>query len=437
MNDNIDDWINSLSCSNEEEEQSPSEAGIIPQESLQPEPEQPQAQGLSEEDFDNILEDYGFTPPEDVEAEEITEEESEEEEEVVNTDSSEEYHENMGEGRDLDAEEDANWQGAISPVVESSVMVDSDGREYVIDAWNGQRIYLHSEVVDAINSTSDSVASNILAANRELIASEEQATQVQQPETTPAPQDESMLPLNSPTILLDESTTRFSGAEWYNEIQRKSIIVAGCGGIGSNVSFQLARMHPASIVLYDDDVVETVNMAGQLFSRNDVGKAKVDAMLDMISLYTNMQNIYALRQRFEPNTEAGDIMICGFDNMSARKTFFEAWKNHVYRKPEEYRKNCLYLDGRLSMEVLQVLCITGDDFTNIARYENEYLFSDEDADATVCSMKQTTYLACMIGSVMVNLFINWAAGLLDPIMPYDLPFFTEYDAQNMIFKTVK
>ena len=416
MNENIDDWINSLSCSNEEEE-SPSNSEVIPQEALQPEPEQPQAQGLSEEDFDNILEDYGFTPPEDVEAEEITEEESEEEEEVVNTDSSEEYHENIGEGRDPDAEEYADWQEAI----------DSGGISLVVD----------SGVVDADSPIADSIASNILAANRELIASEEQATQAQQPETTPSPQDESMLPLNSPTILLDESTTRFSGAEWYNEIQRKSIIIAGCGGIGSNAAFQLARMHPASIVLYDDDVVETVNMAGQLFSRNDVGKAKVDAMLDMISLYTNMQNIYALRQRFEPNTEAGDIMICGFDNMSARKTFFEAWKNHVYRKPEEYRKNCLYLDGRLSIDTLQVLCITGDDFTNMARYENEYLFSDEDADATVCSMKQTTYLACMIGSVMVNLFTNWAAGLLDPIMPYDLPFFTEYDAQNMIFKTVK
>ena len=419
MNDNIDDWINSLSCSNEE--------------ALQPEPEQTHTQGLSEEDFDNILEDYGFTPPEDVEAEEITEEESEEEEEVVTTE----------ETRDLDAEEDADWQeaidsGGISPVVESSgIMVDSDGREYVIDASNGQRVYLHSEVVDAANSTSDSVASNILATNRELIASEEQATQAQQPETTPAPQDESTLPLNSPTLLMDESTTRFSGAEWYNEIQRKSIIVAGCGGIGSNLAFQLARMHPASLVLYDDDIVETVNMAGQLFSRDDVNKAKVDAMLDMISKYTNMQNIYALRQRFEPNTEAGDIMMCGFDNMSARRTFFDAWQKHVFSLPKENWHKCLFLDGRLSMTDLQVLCVTGDNAYAMTEYRDQYLFSDEDADATVCSMKQTTYLACMIGSVMVNLFTNWVANLLDPVIPYDLPFFTEYDAQNMIFKTIK
>lgn len=50
-------------------------------------------------------------------------------------------------------------------------------------------------------------------------------------------------------------------------------------------------------------------------------------------------------------------------------------------------------------------------------------------------MKQTTYLACMIGSLMVNLFTNFIANSLNPVIPYDLPFFTEYDSQNMLFKT--
>jgi hypothetical protein len=84
---------------------------------------------------------------------------------------------------------------------------------------------------------------------------------------------------------------------------------------------------------------------------------------------------------------------------------------------------------------LQIFCITGDDTANMARYSNNYLFSDDEADETVCSMKQTTYLACMIGSLMTNLFTNFVANLLNPVIPYDLPFFTEYDAQNMIFKT--
>lgn len=243
------------------------------------------------------------------------------------------------------------------------------------------------------------------------------------------------LPLNSPTLLLDESTTRFSGAEWYKEIQKTRVIVAGIGGIGSNFVFQLARMVPACITMYDNDNVERVNMAGQLFSTDNIGTAKVSAIATMIQSYTSMRQINAIQELFTNNTEPGDIMVCGFDNMSARRVFFNSWKKHVESKPLEKRAKCLYLDGRLSIDTLQILCITGDDSFNIERYSNEFLFLDSEADATICSMKQTTYLACMIGSLMVNLFTNFIANQLNPVIPYDLPFFTEYDAQNMIFKT--
>ena len=247
--------------------------------------------------------------------------------------------------------------------------------------------------------------------------------------------DDAKIPLNSPTLLVDESTARFSGAEWFNEIQKARIIIAGIGGIGSNVAFQLARMIPANLTLYDDDIVEMVNMAGQLYSYNDVGKSKVDAIADMIGRYTSMRQVLAIKDKFASDKEPGDIMICGFDNMSARKTFFNSWRNHISNKSVEERSKCLYLDGRLSMDTLQILCIKGDDQYNVERYEREFLFADYEADATVCSRKQTTYLACMIGSLMVNLFTNFIANSLNPVIPYDLPFFTEYDAQNMLFKT--
>lgn len=247
--------------------------------------------------------------------------------------------------------------------------------------------------------------------------------------------EDAKIPLNSPTLLLDDTTSRFSGAEWYQAIQNTNIILAGLGGIGSNAALQIARMVPAKLILYDDDNVELANMAGQLYSYADFGKTKVDAIADMISLYTSMTRVQAIAQKFTKFTEPGDIMICGFDNMMARKTFFYSWKRHIEGKSMEERAKCLYIDGRLSMDTLQVLCIKGDDEYNIDRYSKEFLFSDADADATVCSMKQTTYLACMIGSIITNLFTNFVAGTLNPIIPYDLPFFTEYDAQNMIFKT--
>lgn len=247
--------------------------------------------------------------------------------------------------------------------------------------------------------------------------------------------DDAKIPLNSPTLLIDESTTRFSGAEWFNEIQKARIIVAGIGGIGSNVAFQLARMIPANLTLYDDDNVEMVNMAGQLFSNNNIGESKVDAIANMIYNYTSIKQVLAVKDKFTSDKEPGDIMICGFDNMKARKTFFNSWCNHISNKSIEERSKCLYLDGRLSMDTLQILCIKGDDQYNIDRYKREFFFADYEADATVCSRKQTTYLACMIGSLMVNLFTNFIANSLHPVIPYDLPFFTEYDAQNMLFKT--
>lgn len=263
---------------------------------------------------------------------------------------------------------------------------------------------------------------------------EEEVTQVEVPAASP---DENLLPLNSPTLLIDESTSRFSGTEWYNEIQKTRIILAGLGGIGSYCAYNLARMNPTALFLYDDDVVEQVNMSGQLYSQQDIGKPKVDAVSDMLSQYTVMRNIYAIKDRFTEHSEPGDIMICGFDNMAARKTFFDAWHNHMlhYTTTKE-RAKCLFLDGRLSIDTLQIFCITGDNEYACDEYYSKYLFSDSEADETVCSMKQTTYLACMIGSFIVNLFTNWVANSLNPVIPYDLPFFTEYDAQNMIFKTV-
>jgi FlaA1/EpsC-like NDP-sugar epimerase len=178
--------------------------------------------------------------------------------------------------------------------------------------------------------------------NQEPHEPEQAVNEAQQAVVDASQQQENLIPLNSPTLLLDESTTRFSGAEWFNEIQKKDIIVAGQGGIGSNLSFQLARMHPASMVLYDDDTVETVNMAGQLYARNDIGKSKVTAISDMITSYTNMQNIYAVKDKFTYSTEAGNIMMCGFDNMEARRIFFSKWHDHVMSIPAEERKNCLY-----------------------------------------------------------------------------------------------
>lgn len=243
------------------------------------------------------------------------------------------------------------------------------------------------------------------------------------------------IPTNSGSLLIDESTSRFSSAIWYEAIQRKTAILAGVGGIGSYVGFLLARMKPAALFIYDPDIVETVNMSGQLYSREDVGNLKVNAFSGMVSKYCDYNSVFAVPERFDESNYASDIMICGFDNMTARKIFFNKWLDHVRGKSEAERANCLYIDGRLAAEEFQVLCIKGDDEFNINRYEKEFLFSDIEADATVCSYKQTTFMANMIASVMVNLFVNFVANQCEPLIDRDLPFYTTYSAETMYYKT--
>lgn len=440
-----------------------------------------------DEYLQNILSDNGFHEPpseEDIpeEAHNLTDDEqdllasvildNQEPEETLNeeVDEDDEYDENQGEGRDLDAEEDADWDNAFSQGLIREVDIEraeinaavatsrltneqiaADVSQVVQPLTyrgtneNGDIVVEGPDGQDVVIASSEVATNSVLAgttADDEVHFHMANGSVIDVPiihETTEATREElhneGILPLNSPTLLLDEATSRFSGTEWYNEIQKARIIVAGIGGIGSNLVFQLARMSPEAIFMYDDDNVEMANMSGQLYSTEDIGKSKVDALEDMMRKYTSMRNIFALKQRFESDSEPADIMMCGFDNMSARKTFFQNWAAHIENKSQEEKAKCLFLDGRLSIDTLQVFCITGNDYYNQTRYIREFLFSDAEAEATVCSRKQTTYLACMIGSIMTNLFTNWVANSLSPIIPYDLPFFTEYDAQNMIFKT--
>ena len=241
------------------------------------------------------------------------------------------------------------------------------------------------------------------------------------------------IPTNSATLLVDEATSRFSSAIWYENIQKKTIIVAGIGGIGSWATLLLARLKPASMFIYDNDIVEAVNMSGQLYSQSDLGKLKVSALAKMIENYANYRSIFAVSERFTSESEASDIMICGFDNMVARRLFFNKWAAHVASKPAEERAGCLYIDGRLAAEEFQILCIKGDDEYNINRYSKEFLFSDIEADETVCSYKQTTFCANMIASYMVNLFVNFCANEVGAYR--ELPFLTTYNAETMYLKT--
>lgn len=245
------------------------------------------------------------------------------------------------------------------------------------------------------------------------------------------------IPVNSRTLEIDETTSRFSSAIWYEKLQEQTITLAGVGGIGSYVGFLLSRMKPERLIIYDPDTVETVNMSGQLYGINDIRFRKVVALANMIRQYSTYYNVTAFASTYNSSSDATDIMICGFDNMMARRVFFNNWLEHVKSKStEEEKKNCLYIDGRLAAEEFQVLSIQGNDERAIKEYKDKWLFSDEEAEETICSYKQTTFMANMIASTIVNVFVNFVANMCNPIIDRAVPFFISYNAETMFTKTV-
>ena len=246
------------------------------------------------------------------------------------------------------------------------------------------------------------------------------------------------LPLNSPTLSINETTSRFNSALWATKISQQHVVLAGVGGIGSYVAFLLARLNIRRLSLLDDDKVEMANLSGQFYSASDINKYKVTAMRSKLADYSSFYGVDAYSKRFteeDSRSFANPIMICGFDNMLARRIYYSAWKRQLERLSVEQQKECLFIDGRLAAEEYQVFCIRGDDEYNKTRYERDFLFDDSEAEATVCSYKQTSFMANQIASTMVNLFVNHIANQCEPLFDRDVPFYTTYDGITMYFKT--
>jgi len=229
--------------------------------------------------------------------------------------------------------------------------------------------------------------------------------------------------------------TRFSGAEWFERAKQADILLAGVGGIGSWAAMLLSRIQPNSISIFDDDIVEFENLAGQLYMMSNIKHFKASSTAHNLIEFSNYSKTNVFNEKYTGQMSK-DIMICGFDNMKARKLYFDCWLWHVNTIEKDKRSKCLFVDGRLGLEELQIFSIRGDEPKNIERYINEYLFDDSEAEQVPCSMKQTSFMAAMIGSLITNIFINFITNIGEEMDIRSFPFITLYNASDMQMKLI-
>lgn len=242
-------------------------------------------------------------------------------------------------------------------------------------------------------------------------------------------------------VLRTNTYTRINGAPWMNMTSNLDVVIAGCGGIGSNFGIAISRINPYMITVYDYDKVDAYNLAGQFFTWSDCGTEKSLALANKMhsfgyggytdnrcSALNNASPIWEHYQR-----EHYKVMAACPDSMDSRKAIWTKFKSYI----ENDRRNGnsslgLYIDGRLAAEHYQLIIVPMDDKKAIEKYENEYLFDSSEAEETVCSYKQTSYSAMMLGSVMANAVINWLNNKVENSAKRNLPFRIEYAADLML-----
>lgn len=226
--------------------------------------------------------------------------------------------------------------------------------------------------------------------------------------------------------------TRFKDAPFYKP--DLDIIIAGLGGIGSNVSYSLCRQG-YTMYLYDFDTIELHNVGSQMYGIPDIGKNKADKARELAALYGN-KKVFPMG-KFTEDSPIDNIVFACFDNMAARKLLFEKWLDHQLSKDEDYRKENpneinIFLDGRMTAQDYQV-------FTVKSKLEAEVykktLFDDSEIPDLPCSYKATCHTGMNIGAIMSTIFLNYVANKISDINFREVPFATTFSNELLKFET--
>lgn len=197
--------------------------------------------------------------------------------------------------------------------------------------------------------------------------------------------------------------SRFQEAPWFNPNNKPVVLIGGAGGIGSWLTVLLTRAG-FDCHVYDFDVLEELNMAGQCFSHTSIGKPKVEALSEMVQLMCNeVPNVY--NETVTEETMTNNIVFSAFDNIAARRIMFNSWL-----REHKGQNNAIFIDGRLLAEQLTTYCIRGNDEDAIHDYLTNHLPDDSKIPDAPCAMKQTSHFAAGIADKMVRWFTNFLAG---------------------------
>lgn len=94
------------------------------------------------------------------------------------------------------------------------------------------------------------------------------------------------------------------------ELLKGRIHIIGCGSVGSTVAENIARFGISDMVLYDFDTVEARNVVNQLFTQEDIGRLKTEALADHIRRIDPDCRVKLVNTGWNGQKLAGYVFLC-------------------------------------------------------------------------------------------------------------------------------
>ncbi len=183
--------------------------------------------------------------------------------------------------------------------------------------------------------------------------------------------------------------------------------VIGCGGIGSWTILALSKLGCSNIVAFDHDKVEIHNTPSQLYSSDNVGQMKTDALKENILKLTG-NSIISVPYQFEEWDHSDicpHIIIVTVDSIESRKTIWEKIK---------LMKFDLLIDARMAGEFLRVLSVSPLNAYSVQLYEKG-LNSIVKPHEEVCTARAIIYNVFFCAGIIANYVKKYIKG--EPIEP--------------------
>ena len=167
--------------------------------------------------------------------------------------------------------------------------------------------------------------------------------------------------------------------------------IIGAGSIGSWVALTLAKLGAEDITVWDFDTVERHNGPNQIYRPADIGRPKVDCLVEIIGELTDTK-ITGINKKYDGTGKP--IVICGVDSIKIRKDIF---KKYVDMNMKIKR----YWDCRMGGEMTTILSLNPLDPDDVKEYKKTF-FSEKDAAELPCGEQSVGYNNGYIASFMAN-----------------------------------